>query len=219
MLRGQVRETITLKVNEIYPSIQGEGLLIGLPAVFIRLQGCNLRCLWCDQPSALSFSEGGANLKVEQILDKVSEYKIRHVVITGGEPFAQEGLTTLVKELVQRDYSVQIETNGTLWQEGLERVENLHITCSPKWSAHWFVHPKILQKAKELKFVVDDGLSIEVLLKAQFRNFLEEGKVILQPEGNKAVFFERALGLQRELSELGFTVRVLPQLHKLFGLP
>jgi 7-carboxy-7-deazaguanine synthase len=124
MLRGQVRETITLKVNEIYPSIQGEGLLIGLPAVFIRLQGCNLRCPWCDQPSALSFSEGGASLEVEQILDKVSEYKIRHVVITGGEPFAQEGLATLVKELAQRDYSVQIETNGTIWQEGLERWKN-----------------------------------------------------------------------------------------------
>jgi organic radical activating enzyme len=101
----------------------------------------------------------------------------------------------------------------------LEKVENLHITCSPKWSAHWFVHPKILQNAKELKFVVDDVLSIEVLLKAQFRNSLEEGNVILQPEGNKTIFFERALGLQRELSELGFTVRVLPQLHKLFGLP
>jgi organic radical activating enzyme len=219
MLRSQVRKTITLKVNEIYPSIQGEGLLIGLPAVFIRLQGCNLRCPWCDQPSALSFSEGGASLEVEQILDKVSEYKIRHVVITGGEPFAQEGLATLVRELAQRDYSVQIETNGTLWQEGLEEVENLYITCSPKWSAHWFVHPKILQKAKELKFVVDDILSIEVLLKAQFRNFLEEGKVVLQPEGNKAVFFKKALELQMELSELGFSVRVLPQLHKLFGLP
>jgi organic radical activating enzyme len=77
----------------------------------------------------------------------------------------------------------------------------------------------ILQNAKELKFVVDDVLSIEVLLKAQFRNSLEEGNVILQPEGNKTIFFERALGLQRELSELGFTVRVLPQLHKLFGLP
>jgi len=218
MLRGQVRETLALKVNEIYPSIQGEGLLIGLPAVFIRLQGCNLRCPWCDQPSALSFSEGGASLEVEQILDKVSEYKIRHVVITGGEPFAQEGLASWLKSLC-KEVTVQIETNGTLWQEGLEKVENLHITCSPKWSAHWFVHPKILQKAKELKFVVDDVLSIEVLLKAQFRNFLEEGKVVLQPEGNKAVFFKKALELQKELSELGFTVRVLPQLHKLFGLP
>jgi 7-carboxy-7-deazaguanine synthase len=67
--------------------------------------------------------------------------------------------------------------------------------------------------------VVDDVLSIEVLLKAQFRAFLEEGKVVLQPEGNKAIFFKKALELQRELSELGFTVRVLPQLHKLFGLP
>jgi organic radical activating enzyme len=141
------------------------------------------------------------------------------VVITGGEPFAQEGLAMLVKELVQRGYFVQIETNGTLWQKGLEEVENLHITCSPKWSAHWFVHPKILQKAKELKFVVDDVLSIEVLLKVQFRTFLEEGKVVLQPEGNKAVFFKKALELQKALSELGFSVRVLPQLHKLFGLP
>ncbi len=219
MLRDQVGKAIALNINEIYTSIQGEGLQIGLPAVFIRLQGCNLRCSWCDQPSALSFSEGGIIIKMEQILDKVSEYKIKHVVITGGEPFAQEGLVLLVKELTQKGYFVQIETNGTLWQEGLEGVANLHITCSPKWSAHWFVHPKILQHAKELKFVVDEVLNREVLLRAHFRSFLEKGKVVLQPEGNKAVFFEKALTLQGELSELGFTVRVLPQLHKIFGLP
>jgi len=219
MLRSETGKTIYLNINEVYASIQGEGLLVGLPALFVRFQGCNLRCPWCDQPSALPFSKE-QSVPIDSLLAHLSEYPIKHVVITGGEPLAQEGLTFLVEELISKGYFVQIETNGTLWQKGLERfAEQLHITCSPKWTANWFVHPKIIQYAKELKFVVDDVLSQDVLLKEEFRRLLEEGKVVLQPEGNKLVFFEKALNLQTALLKLGFTVRVLPQVHKLFGIP
>ncbi|WP_448587659.1 7-carboxy-7-deazaguanine synthase QueE [Thermocrinis sp.] len=219
MLRGEIGKTIYLSINEVYSSIQGEGLLIGLPVVFIRFQGCNLRCPWCDQPSALSFSRENQT-STEDLLKHLSHFPTRHVVLTGGEPMAQEGLTSLVEELISREYFVQIETNGTIWQKGLEAfAEKIHITCSPKWVAHWFVHPKVLQYAKELKFVVDEVLNEEVLLKPEFRRFLEGKKVVLQPEGNKPVFFEKALSLQTALLKLGFTVRVLPQVHKLFGVP
>ena len=218
MLRSKIRKTYSLSINEVYQSIQGEGLLMGIPALFVRFQGCNLRCPWCDQPSALPFSKERL-ISIQELLETLSDYSAKHVVITGGEPMAQEALADLIKELLSRSYSVQIETNGTLWQERLEPfAELIHITCSPKWSANWYVHPKVLQYAKELKFVVDDVLKEEILLKGKFRRFLEEGKVVLQPEGNKAIYFEKALDLQSLLAKYGFTVRVLPQLHKLFGL-
>ncbi len=214
MLRSEVRKA-SISVNEIYTSIQGEGLLVGMPSLFIRLQGCNLRCPWCDQPTALNFREN--NMSLSDLLKVVEKYPHRHVVITGGEPFAEESLPLLVKDLLSIGKSVQIETNGTLWQEGMEELAPLvHITCSPKAVAGWFVHPKIKQYAKELKFVVDDELSLEVLLR--FEEFLQEGVVVLQPEGNKENFLHKALDIQLRLLEIGYQVRVLPQVHKLLGL-
>jgi organic radical activating enzyme len=214
MLRSEVR-TATIGINEIYPTIQGEGLLVGTPSLFIRIQGCNLRCPWCDQPSALSFKEERKSL--EELLNIISSYPHRHVVITGGEPFTEENLHLLVKELLKMGKSVQIETNGTLWQEGLEEVANLiHITCSPKAVASWYIRSEIRKYAKELKFVVDEELELKDLLR--FEDFLKRSCVVLQPEGNKERFVKKALELQDRLLSLGYEVRVIPQLHKFLGL-
>ncbi len=215
MLRSEVRKTTRLSINEVYPSVQGEGLLVGTPSVFIRFQGCNIRCPWCDQPTALNFGEENYTLK--ELLKELSGYPHRHVVITGGEPLAHPSLTPLARALHQRGYSVQIETNGTLWQEGLEGL-GLHITCSPKWSARWFVHPEVLKRAKELKFVVDEVLTEDVVLKPEFRRHLQEGKVVLQPQGNRKEFIEKALNIQKSLLKKGFSTRVIPQIHKIIGL-
>ncbi len=214
MLRSEIRKA-SISVNEIYPSIQGEGLLVGTPSLFIRLQGCNLRCPWCDQPSALAFRE--TSIGLEELLKEVDKYPHRHVVITGGEPFTEESLPLLVEDLLKRDKSVQIETNGTLWQDAIgELAPQIHITCSPKAVAGWFVHPKIRQYAKELKFVVDQELSLDVLL--EFSDFLQRDVVVLQPEGNKKSFLEKALNIQLTLLEMGYQVRVVPQVHKFLGL-
>ncbi|MEN3028533.1 MAG: 7-carboxy-7-deazaguanine synthase QueE [Aquificaceae bacterium] len=188
MLRSEVRKT-SINLNEVYTTIQGEGLLLGTPSIFIRVQGCNLRCPWCDQPSALSFKDSPVG--IDDLLRIVETYPHTHVVITGGEPFTEEALPELVKELIKRKKSVQIETNGTLWQDALEdTAHRLHITCSPKAVAGWEVHPKIREYARELKFVVEEDLSLEVLF--SFRDFLQKGCVVLQPEGNKKVFLESA---------------------------
>ncbi|HAV39656.1 MAG: 7-carboxy-7-deazaguanine synthase QueE [Aquificota bacterium] len=214
MLRSEVRKA-SISINEVYPSIQGEGLLVGLPSLFIRVQGCNLRCPWCDQPSALPFKNPSTSL--EDLISLVETYPHKHIVITGGEPFTEVSLPDLVKELLKMGKSVQIETNGTLWQEELEDVaENIHITCSPKAVAGWYVHQKIRKYAKELKFVVDENLNLDVLL--AFEDFLKRSCVVLQPESNKAQFLEKALDLQNKLLHLGYEVRVLPQVHKLLGL-
>lgn len=214
MLRSKIRKT-SISIEEVYPSIQGEGLLVGLPSLFVRIQGCNLRCPWCDQPSALPFKEPSTAL--DDLIELIEKYPHKHIVITGGEPFTESSLPKLVKELLKRGKSVQIETNGTLWHEEMERLaKNIHITCSPKAVAKWYMHPKIRKYAKELKLVVDDDLSVEVLL--SFSDFLEKGCVVLQPEGNKERFIEKALKIQLELLKLGYEVRVLPQVHKLIGL-
>lgn len=217
MLRDKAVRTATISINEVYASIQGEGLLVGTPSVFIRLQGCNLRCPWCDQPSALNFTQKG--VEIEEVLKLVEKYYHRHVVITGGEPFAHKNLHMLVKELLSMGKSVQIETNGTLWQEEMEEVaSSVHITCSPKGEVSWHAHPKVLGHARELKFVVDEHLEKGVLLRGEFLEFLEKGLVVLQPEGNKERFLKKALSMQEELLKLGYSVRVIPQVHKFLGL-
>ncbi len=218
MLRDKVRKTDTLiALSELYESIQGEGLLVGLPSIFIRYQGCNLRCPWCDQPESLQRKEGGVPLG--EVLRKVRSFSARHVVITGGEPFFHESLPALVRTLLEEGYSLQIETNGTLWIGEMEEYAGrVYVSCSPKAVADFFVHPRILRYAKELKFVVDSFLEEEHLLREEFVRFLKEGRVVLQPEGNRREFLKKALKLQRSLLLKGYEVRVIPQVHKLLGL-
>jgi organic radical activating enzyme len=219
MLRDKVRTTLTLKINEIYETVQGEGLLVGKPSLFIRLQGCNLRCPWCDQPGSLS-QEGGKEITLKDLILRARRSPFRHAVITGGEPFTCSNLHLIVQSLIEEGFSVQIETNGTLFQdELLPLVEGVHITCSPKGVAGYFVHPSILKYASELKFVVDESLSEEVLLREEFISFHRRGLTVLQPESNKGEMFKKALRIQRNLSPMGFELRVIPQVHKFLGIP
>ncbi len=219
MLRNQIRTANSLSINEIYETIQGEGLLVGTPSLFIRLQGCNLRCPWCDQPSALEFDRKNL-VDVEEVVNRAKTSPFRHVVITGGEPFAQPNLHVLVRNLLEEDFSVQIETNGTLWNEGLrDFVDRVHITCSPKAVAKYFVHPEILKHADEIKFVVDENLRADVLMREDFIPFLKRELIVLQPESNRQEMFKAALSIQRKLAQKGFSVRIISQIHKFFGMP
>jgi len=98
-----------LKVNEIFYSIQGESSFSGIPFVFVRLTGCNLRCTYCDTEYAY---EEGREISVEQILKEVKKYKCSYVEITGGEPLIQNETPFLVDSLVNKGFSVLLETNG-----------------------------------------------------------------------------------------------------------
>jgi len=218
MLRDSLRETEPLiAVSEVYESIQGEGLLVGLPSVFIRLQGCNLRCPWCDQPSALAF--GQKRTPLGELVRGLKRFCARHAVITGGEPFAHEELPLLAQRLLDEGYSVQVETNCTLWVEGMEGVApRVYITCSPKGVAGYRARREVLRYANELKFVVDEELSLDVLKREEFLPFLKEGRLVLQPESNRREMMSKALEMARKLVSEGFSVRVIPQIHKFFGL-
>ncbi len=101
---------MTLRVNEIFYSIQGESSYAGRPCVFIRLTGCNLRCSYCDTPYAY---EGGGILEIKHIFEQIAPLQCRLVEITGGEPLIQEETSTLIEGLLEDGYEVLLETNGT----------------------------------------------------------------------------------------------------------
>jgi 7-carboxy-7-deazaguanine synthase len=99
-----------LKVNEIFYSIQGESSFAGIPFVFVRLTGCNLRCSYCDTKYAY---EEGQDLSVEQIFKEIKNFKCQYVEITGGEPLLQDETPFLADFLIDKGFKVLVETNGT----------------------------------------------------------------------------------------------------------
>lgn len=102
-----------MRIAEIFHSIQGEGLLTGIPSIFIRTSGCNLRCHWCDTPYA-SWKPEGLEMSIEEILKKISEWNCNHIVLTGGEPMIAPDLPELATALKKQKKHITIETAGTI---------------------------------------------------------------------------------------------------------
>lgn len=98
-----------LLITEIFHSLQGETSLVGVPFAFIRLTGCNLRCSYCD--SAYAF-KGGTKMSIAEILEKIKPYRVKHALLTGGEPLLQRNTSALLDALNSVGYSVSIETHG-----------------------------------------------------------------------------------------------------------
>src|SRR5438309_75803 len=99
---------MTMLISEIFYSLQGEGELTGVPSVFVRTSGCNLRCNWCDTPYA-SWSPEGTPMSVAEIITEVKKHPARHVVLTGGEPMIAKEIRALAAELKQSGYHITIE--------------------------------------------------------------------------------------------------------------
>ena len=216
----------TLRVNETFVSIQGEGSLIGSPAFFIRLDGCPLRCAWCDTPYALA-GDAGKERTIEELADLAAD--VRRVVITGGEPLAQD-VGPLVARLTPRHH-VTIETSGTIFAD-IPAVSLFSI--SPKvGSSGYRPKPHILRKycasaagRMHLKFVIASHGDLDEALVCLLD--LEDAlppstPVILQPESTSAGRGDAYAAALRTISEhtiadyrwRNFDVRVLPQLHYL----
>ena len=107
-----------MRIAEIFHSIQGEGLLAGVPSIFIRTSGCNLRCHWCDTPYA-SWKPEGPEMSIEEILKKISEWDCNHIVLTGGEPMIAPDLPELATALKKQKKHITIETAGTIPPNGI----------------------------------------------------------------------------------------------------
>ena len=116
-----------MKIAEIFHSIQGEGKLAGVPSVFVRTSGCNLRCVWCDSPYT-SWTPDGEAMSVGQIVEQVARYECRHVVLTGGEPMIAAEVGELTRCLREAGHHLTIETAATVWAD----VECDLVSISPK---------------------------------------------------------------------------------------
>jgi 7-carboxy-7-deazaguanine synthase len=152
-------------ISEIFYSIQGEGTRTGMPCVFVRLQGCNFRCSWCDTPYALESNEDAEWLTGEQILEKAKSYNCTFIEFTGGEPLFQKEAVELINDFVDSDFLVAIETNGFHSFENLnsKAVKIMDIKCpgSRMQTFNNLENLKYLTKNDELKFVILDKIDFD----------------------------------------------------------
>lgn len=202
-------------VNEIFFSIQGESSYSGLPCIFVRLAGCNLNCSWCDTAYARS-AEGAREASVEDVLREISRYNCRLVEITGGEPLMQKEAKELAKMLLDRNYTVLIETNGTVSLEGLDGRAVRIVDCKCPSSGHGgsfnMGNLKLLTSRDEIKFVIADRKDYDFAVR-----FIGEN---LKGASIPKVLFSPVVPSidPRELAEWilkdGIAVRLQLQLHK-----
>jgi 7-carboxy-7-deazaguanine synthase len=152
----------TLSVTEIFHSIQGESTWIGVPCTFVRLTGCPLRCVWCD--TAYAF-HGGTRMTLEEILDRVAEFPARLVEITGGEPLAQPASYELAEWLLDRGYTVLVETSGAIdvapLDARVQKIMDLKCPGSGEERRNLWSNLDHLGALDEIKFVVKDRADYE----------------------------------------------------------
>jgi 7-carboxy-7-deazaguanine synthase len=147
--------THTLIVNEIFKSIQGEGTRAGLPCVFVRLTGCNLRCSWCD--TAYAFAEG-ARMTLDEIAERVTKLDCKLVEVTGGEPLLQAESLPLMTRLADAGHTVLLETSGALdigpVDSRIIRIMDLKCPGSGECDRNRWENIPLLRPADEVKFVI-----------------------------------------------------------------
>lgn len=219
-----------MKLSELFYSIQGEGKLVGVPSVFVRASGCNLRCTWCDTPYA-SWTPEGDDIPVAEIVRRVAAFGANHVVVTGGEPMIMPAIEPLCVSLRSAGHHITIETAATVWKDVPHDLASL----SPKLSnstptereggrfaaAHdrqrlnFDVIQRFIDGAPDfqLKFVVaseQDLTEIEQIL-AKLDDW-QPSDVLLMPEGTDPVTLAERTGWVSEIcKQRGY--RFCPRLH------
>ncbi len=145
----------TLRITEIFYSLQGESRTLGLPTVFVRLTGCPLRCVYCDTEYAF---HGGERRELENILAEVAKYSPRYVCVTGGEPLAQPECLCLLTALCDSGYEVSLETSGALPIEKVDarvsRVMDLKTPASGEMHRNLMDNIHFLTSHDQVKFVL-----------------------------------------------------------------
>ena len=202
-----------IKINEIYLSVQGESTHTGLPCIFIRLTGCNLRCSWCD--TAYAFHEG-KNMSIDEILQKVENFGIHLVEITGGEPLMQDNVYTLMRRLIEKGYKVMLETGGSISLERVPKdvIKIMDLKCpgSGEQEKNNLDNLKLLTPHDEVKFVILDRKDYEwsrdIIKKFKIN---ETAHILLSPVFDKLELKE----MVKWILEDRLPVRLQTQLHKI----
>jgi 7-carboxy-7-deazaguanine synthase len=224
-----------MRIAELFYSIQGEGKLMGVPSAFVRVSGCNLRCVWCDTPYA-SWNPEGQEMSVDRILGRVGEFGARHVVVTGGEPLIMPDIEPLCEALAAAEYHITVETAATvfkplrldlaslspklanstpLYREGgrLARMHEQRRLNVPVIQSFIDTAPLF-----QLKFVVADPADLREIQQVlgELRRWRPED-VLLMPEGtDAATLASRAAWLTEMCKQHGY--RYCPRLHiELYG--
>ncbi len=217
-----------MKIAEIFYSIQGEGALVGVPSVFVRTSGCNLRCVWCDTPYT-SWNPEGGDKTLDEIMTEVLQFPARHVVVTGGEPMIAPKITALTKALREANLHITIETAGTV----SAAVHCDLMSMSPKLSnstplerenGRWAAQherlryqPEVLKRLiadyeYQLKFVIAAPADVSEVAGIVEELRADPRRVILMPEGTRRdVVQQRGLWLAEICKTEGY--RFSPRLH------
>lgn len=224
-----------LRIAEVFASIQGEGIWVGTPSTFVRVSGCNLRCVWCDTPYA-SWSPEGPTQELDEIVDLIEGLGVEHVVLTGGEPMLFDPIVDLAARLKALGHTITIETAGTVHRElpcDLMSISSKLSNSTPGVETGWVdrheaarTNVEVLSRLiqgydHQLKFVVnpDEGLGdlseIEDLLSKLPP--VRADRILLMPEGTDSQTLARRMqALVPVAMERGW--RLSPRLHvDLFG--
>ena len=205
-------------ITEIFKSIQGESTFAGLPCVFVRLTGCNLRCHWCD--TAYAF-HGGQKMSVDEVMARVREFGGKLVEITGGEPLLQEDIYPLTERLLAEKFQVLIETSGERSIRRLPRavIKVMDVKCpgSGEGGRFCFDNLEVLERKDQVKFVIADETDYRYA--CDFMAAQELGKrvdeIILSPVFGQMPPRQLAEWILRD----GLRVRMGMQIHKFIWEP
>ena len=200
-----------MKVNEIFLSIQGESSSVGLPTVFVRFTGCNLRCSYCDTKYAY---HDGDDMSVCDILKKIEEFGYKRVCLTGGEPLLQKDIQILINELY--DYEVSIETNGSIDLKDIVLGKNhrfvmdIKLESSDCYDKMKFSNFDYLSENDEIKFVVSDRKDYDIA-KEVINKYYKLGKILISPVFGDIEYSN----LVEWMLEDGLEARFQLQIHKI----
>lgn len=218
-----------MRISEVFATIQGEGILSGVPSLFIRVSGCNLRCVWCDTPYT-SWAPEGEDWGIERILAWVSGFPhYWHVVLTGGEPMMFPESIDLTRALRDRGLHITVETAGTVWQPvscDLMSISPKLANSTPtlreggRWAANHdrlrlnrdVLHALTSQYEYQLKFVVSEASDLEEVQSICGAVDAPPDRVLLMPEGVTAeAFAEKGHWLVEVCKAEGY--RFCPRIH------
>jgi 7-carboxy-7-deazaguanine synthase len=204
---------MTLKVHEIFHSVQGESSRIGLPTAFVRLTGCPMRCVYCDTEYAFS---GGSNLSLDQIVEKVAAFSARYVTVTGGEPLAQKNCLDLLTRLCDAGYEVSLETGGAIDISGVDSrvavILDVKTPGSGEMENNRWDNLQRLKPDDEVKFVLCDRADYDWAKKILAEHAIaEKCSVLFSPVHGRL----DAAALAEWVLEDRLPVRMQVQLHKI----
>lgn len=214
-------DNLKYNVNEIFYSIQGEGSRSGMPCVFVRMQGCLLRCTWCDTPYALDRKKTEKLMSTNEILAEVEKHNCKFLMLTGGEPLEQKEINVLVEEALNRGYDVVIETNG---QQDIGKVSKAAVKIFDLKCPGSAMHKKNdynniakLDEKDEVKFVIKDRADYDWAIDKckKYDLFNRVSEVLLSP-----VFGEiEPIELANWILEDQLPARMQMQMHKAIWEP